>query len=162
MPLADAERNRERVLAAARRLYAGYGLGVSMACIACEAGVGKATLSRRFATREDLINAVFADRMDAYAAVGAGRRERRGLLVVAVAGGRDVLDGYGPGQPGAVDPHRGGVLVAGLLTSEPAAVDDVALEGLVVREQAVFECTPRPRAHPLSTLMSRETIQRCV
>ncbi|MEU1347671.1 helix-turn-helix domain-containing protein [Streptomyces sp. NPDC005795] len=64
----DAERNRDRILAAARRLYAREGLGVSMASVAREAGVGKATLSRRFATREELINAVFADRMDAYAA----------------------------------------------------------------------------------------------
>ncbi|MER7193818.1 TetR/AcrR family transcriptional regulator [Streptomyces flaveolus] len=64
---ADAERNRDRILAAARRLYAREGLGVSMAAVAREAGVGKATLSRRFATREELINAVFADRMDAYA-----------------------------------------------------------------------------------------------
>jgi AcrR family transcriptional regulator len=62
----DAERNRERILAAARRLYATEGLGVSMASVAREADVGKATLSRRFATREDLINAVFADRMDGY------------------------------------------------------------------------------------------------
>ncbi|MFF4835486.1 TetR/AcrR family transcriptional regulator [Streptomyces sp. NPDC001315] len=37
-----------------------------MASVAREAGVGKATLSRRFATRDDLVNAVFADRMDAY------------------------------------------------------------------------------------------------
>ncbi|MFE7794785.1 TetR/AcrR family transcriptional regulator [Streptomyces sp. NPDC057460] len=65
---ADAERNRDRILAAARRLYATDGLGVSMASVAREAGVGKATLSRRFATREELITAVFADRMDAYAA----------------------------------------------------------------------------------------------
>ncbi|GAB3008736.1 TetR/AcrR family transcriptional regulator [Streptomyces pseudoechinosporeus] len=64
---ADAERNRDRILTAARRLYATEGLGVSMASVAREAGVGKATLSRRFATREELINAVFADRMDAYA-----------------------------------------------------------------------------------------------
>lgn len=64
---ADAERNRCRILAAARRLYATEGLGVSMASVAREAGVGKATLSRRFATREELVNAVFADRMDAYA-----------------------------------------------------------------------------------------------
>ncbi|YCK37405.1 TetR/AcrR family transcriptional regulator [Actinomadura sp. ATCC 39365] len=68
---ADAERNRERIVATARRLYASHGLGVSMACIARAAGVGKATLSRRFATREELINAVFADRMDAYAAAVA-------------------------------------------------------------------------------------------
>ncbi|MFE7720782.1 TetR/AcrR family transcriptional regulator [Nocardia rhizosphaerihabitans] len=65
---ADAERNRERVIAAARRLYAREGLGVSMAAVAREAGVGKATLSRRFATREELITTVFADRMDGYAA----------------------------------------------------------------------------------------------
>lgn len=64
---ADAERNRDRILAAARHLFATQGLGVSMAAVAREAGVGKATLSRRFATRDDLINAVFADRMDAYA-----------------------------------------------------------------------------------------------
>ncbi|MEW2050452.1 TetR/AcrR family transcriptional regulator [Streptomyces sp. NPDC005476] len=38
-----------------------------MTSVAREAGVGKATLSRRFATREELINAVFADRMDGYA-----------------------------------------------------------------------------------------------
>jgi AcrR family transcriptional regulator len=63
---ADAERNRCRILAAARRLYATEGLGVSMASVAREAGVGKATLSRRFATQEELVNAVFADRMDAY------------------------------------------------------------------------------------------------
>jgi AcrR family transcriptional regulator len=64
---ADAERNRDRILAAARRLFASEGLGVSMAAVAREAGVGKATLGRRFATRQELINAVFADRMDAYA-----------------------------------------------------------------------------------------------
>lgn len=68
---ADAERNRERILTAARRLFASVGLDVSMACVAREAGVGKATLSRRFPSREDLINAVFADRMDAYAAAVA-------------------------------------------------------------------------------------------
>jgi AcrR family transcriptional regulator len=68
---ADAERNRDRIMAAARRLYATEGLGVSMASVAREAGVGKATLSRRFATRENLINAVFADRMDGYATATA-------------------------------------------------------------------------------------------
>ncbi|PRY36826.1 TetR/AcrR family transcriptional regulator [Umezawaea tangerina] len=64
---ADAERNRERILEAARRLFGTEGLGVSMASVAREACVGKATLSRRFDTREDLIDAVFVDRMDDYA-----------------------------------------------------------------------------------------------
>jgi AcrR family transcriptional regulator len=68
---ADAERNRDRILAAARRLYATQGLDVSMATVAREAGVGRATLSRRFTSREELITAVFADRMDAYAEAAA-------------------------------------------------------------------------------------------
>ncbi|HEY8718897.1 helix-turn-helix domain-containing protein [Pengzhenrongella sp.] len=63
---ADAERNRERILAAARVLYAREGLRVSMAAVARQAGVGKATLSRHFTTPQQLIDAVFADRMDAY------------------------------------------------------------------------------------------------
>ncbi|RVX40801.1 TetR family transcriptional regulator [Nonomuraea polychroma] len=62
----DAERNRERVLAAARTVFARDGLGASMASVAREAGVGIATLFRRFPAKEDLVAAVFADRMDAY------------------------------------------------------------------------------------------------
>ena len=68
---ADAERNRGRIVQAARRRFATDGLDVSMASVAREAGVGKATLSRHFATREDLISAAFADRMDDYLALTA-------------------------------------------------------------------------------------------
>ncbi|SDL37846.1 transcriptional regulator, TetR family [Nocardioides sp. YR527] len=63
---ADAERNRERVLAAARDLFAEQGLDASTNEIARRAGVGVATLFRRFPTRDDLVGAVFADRMSAY------------------------------------------------------------------------------------------------
>ena len=63
---ADAERNRERIVLAARRLYASEGLRISMSAVAREAGVGKATLSRHFSSPQELIDAVFADRMDAY------------------------------------------------------------------------------------------------
>ncbi|MBA2810573.1 TetR/AcrR family transcriptional regulator [Streptomyces sp. KM273126] len=63
----DAERNRERIIAAARKVFARDGLGASMASVAREAGVGIATMFRRFPTKEELVAAVFADRMDAYA-----------------------------------------------------------------------------------------------
>ncbi|MEZ2388519.1 TetR/AcrR family transcriptional regulator [bacterium RCC_150] len=63
---ADAGRNRKRILAAARSLYASEGLNISMAAVAREAGVGKATLFRHFTTPQQLVDAVFADRMDAY------------------------------------------------------------------------------------------------
>jgi AcrR family transcriptional regulator len=63
----DAERNRERITAAARKVFARDGLGASMASVAREAGVGIATMFRRFPTKEELVDAVFFDRMDAYA-----------------------------------------------------------------------------------------------
>ena len=44
-----------------------------MASVAREAGVGIATLLRHFPTKEDLVGAVFADRMDAYADAVADR-----------------------------------------------------------------------------------------
>src|SRR5215203_99134 len=65
---ADAERNRERVLGAAREVFAEQGLDASTNEIARRAGVGVATLFRRFPTRDDLVGAVFADKMSAYAA----------------------------------------------------------------------------------------------
>jgi len=67
----DAERNRERIMAAARVVFARDGLGASMASVAREAGVGIATMFRRFPTKEELVDAVFYDRMDAYADVVA-------------------------------------------------------------------------------------------
>ncbi|MGW4606856.1 TetR/AcrR family transcriptional regulator [Streptomyces sp. NPDC004532] len=63
----DAERNRERIIAAARVLFARDGLNASMASVAREAGVGIATMFRRFPTKAELVDAVFADRMGAYA-----------------------------------------------------------------------------------------------
>ncbi|GAA2524090.1 TetR/AcrR family transcriptional regulator [Streptomyces longisporus] len=63
----DAERNRERITVAARKVFARDGLGASMASVAREAGVGIATMFRRFPTKEELVDAVFLDRMDAYA-----------------------------------------------------------------------------------------------
>ncbi|MEV7649128.1 helix-turn-helix domain-containing protein [Arthrobacter sp. NPDC089319] len=63
---ADAERNRERVLETAREVFAELGLDVSTNEIARRAGVGVATLFRRFPTRDDLVAATFADKMHAY------------------------------------------------------------------------------------------------
>ncbi|MEU0804400.1 helix-turn-helix domain-containing protein [Streptomyces sp. NPDC005970] len=64
---ADAERNRQRVIAAARQVFADEGLGVSMRYIAKRADVGEPTLRRRFPTKADLVAAVFEDKATAYA-----------------------------------------------------------------------------------------------
>ena len=63
---ADAGRNRSLIIEAARRLYATEGLAMSMTAVARDAGVGKATLFRHFATPQQLVDAVFADRMEGY------------------------------------------------------------------------------------------------
>ncbi|MFI6943482.1 TetR/AcrR family transcriptional regulator [Streptomyces sp. NPDC050418] len=62
---ADALRNRQRILEAARAAYAEHGVEVPMATIARRAEVGVATLYRRFPTRDDLIREVFADQLEA-------------------------------------------------------------------------------------------------
>jgi AcrR family transcriptional regulator len=57
----DAERNRALLVAAARDAFAADGIEVSVEEIARRAGVGVATLYRRFPTKEELIDAVLED-----------------------------------------------------------------------------------------------------
>jgi len=54
----DAARNRDRLLAAADRVFADQGLDAGVADIARAAGVGMGTLYRRFPTKEALIDAL--------------------------------------------------------------------------------------------------------
>src|SRR3954453_16129880 len=61
----DARDNRERVLEAARAVFATEGLDGPMREIARRAGVGPATLYRRFPTKELLVTEAFADRLHA-------------------------------------------------------------------------------------------------
>jgi AcrR family transcriptional regulator len=61
----DAERNRQRILAAAGELFTERGLGVTLDDIARHAGVGVGTVYRRFADKELLIDALFEQRIDA-------------------------------------------------------------------------------------------------
>jgi AcrR family transcriptional regulator len=62
---ADAARNRLRILAAASDVFAERGLDASTAEIARRAGVGEATLFRRFPSKQDLVVAILAERIDA-------------------------------------------------------------------------------------------------
>jgi len=60
---ADAARNRALIVAAAAEVFAERGLEASTAEIADRAGVGEATLFRRFPTKDDLIAAIVAAKM---------------------------------------------------------------------------------------------------
>jgi AcrR family transcriptional regulator len=59
----DAERNRRLVLEAAAEAFAERGIDVGMAEIARRAGVGNATVFRRFPTKDALVLAIFEDRI---------------------------------------------------------------------------------------------------
>lgn len=61
----DALDNRERILDAARALFSADGLEVPMREIARRAGVGPATLYRRFPTKQALVAEAFAEQLRA-------------------------------------------------------------------------------------------------
>lgn len=72
---ADAARNRENVLRAARDAFAESGYGVPLDEIATRAGVGPGTVYRHFPTKEALFEAVVTARV---VDLIADARERRG------------------------------------------------------------------------------------
>ncbi|MEU4349838.1 helix-turn-helix domain-containing protein [Streptomyces sp. NPDC023838] len=60
---ADAQRNRDKILSAAVRVFAEEGLDAHLERIAKEAGVGSGTLYRNFPTREVLIEAAYRNEL---------------------------------------------------------------------------------------------------
>jgi AcrR family transcriptional regulator len=65
----DAQRNRDAVVAAARQVFCDHGLEAPLEEIARQAGVGIATLYRRFPSRAELMDAVLADTVQAHVEV---------------------------------------------------------------------------------------------
>src|SRR3954466_7332327 len=65
----DAERNRRRILDAAREVFAEHGLDAGLDHIARHAGLGVGTVYRRFPDKDKLIDALFEERIGAIAAL---------------------------------------------------------------------------------------------
>ncbi len=65
----DAERNLRRILDAAKEVFATRGLAVTMDDVAHHAGVGVGTVYRRFANKDELIEALFVEQIEALAAL---------------------------------------------------------------------------------------------
>src|SRR5258707_7451564 len=61
---ADARRNHEAVIAAAKKLFADQGLDAQMPDVAKAAKVGVGTVYRHFPTKDDLIAALAAERFE--------------------------------------------------------------------------------------------------
>ena len=69
---ADARRNYDNLVVAARKVFADQGGGASMEAIAKQAGVGVGTLYRHFPKRIDIVEAVYRD--DVEVLVGSAER----------------------------------------------------------------------------------------
>lgn len=63
-PRSDSLRNRERLISAARDVFAEGGSGASLEAVARAAGVGIGTLYRHFPTRDALFQAVYRQEID--------------------------------------------------------------------------------------------------
>jgi AcrR family transcriptional regulator len=97
---ADARRNREKVLRAAREAFAASGYGVPLDEIAALAGVGPGTVYRHFPSKEELFEAVAAARV------------------------RDLIDDA-RGRAGDADPGQAFFAFLGRIRQEAAAKRDV-------------------------------------
>jgi AcrR family transcriptional regulator len=94
---ADAERNRRLILDTADRMFAERGFGVTLNEVAREAGIGVATVYRRFPDLQTLIDALFTERFTTFRRLAAaaaqepepGRALRRYLLDAAEWRARD-------------------------------------------------------------------------
>ncbi|HEY1354784.1 MAG TPA: helix-turn-helix domain-containing protein [Solirubrobacterales bacterium] len=62
---ADARRNYEKLIAAAREEFTERGTGATLEDVAARAGVGIGTLYRHFPTRQDLLEAVYLGEVEA-------------------------------------------------------------------------------------------------
>ena len=71
---ADAVRTRKQLLTAAFEMFAERGADVSVAEIAERAGIGKGTVFRHFATKEDLIAAIVVDLIEDLVGAATDRR----------------------------------------------------------------------------------------
>ncbi|GAA1828189.1 TetR/AcrR family transcriptional regulator [Pseudonocardia ailaonensis] len=115
---ADARRNREQIIDAARTLFVRVGADVPMEQIARAAGVGVGTLYRRFPDRDELISAVLLDnyarlvelaraaeedRTDPMAALFTFLRSARGLRVSSMLTALSAIDGRTGELPGVAE-----------------------------------------------------------
>ena len=100
---ADAARNRERVLDAARAVFAERGTDASVPDIAERAGVGVATIYRSFPTKRDLVVAIVLERFRAMkdfaeAALSADRDPWDAFPTVLISSARMQLQDRAFGQ----------------------------------------------------------------
>ncbi len=152
----DAERNRQRILDSARVLFAERGLGVSLDDIARHADVGVGTVYRRFPDKEQLIDALFEDRVGEILALAneslamaepwqalADFIERSMQLQVEDRGLKELLCGTNAGHA-RIERARGQIqpLIESILRRAQragAVREDIGVSDLVLLQHAIAE-----------------------
>ncbi|MCU1593631.1 MAG: TetR/AcrR family transcriptional regulator [Frankiales bacterium] len=148
---ADAVRNAEKVLAAAREVFAERGLGAGIDEVASRAGVGKATVYRCWATKEDLVAAVAGARVEWFTA-----------QVLLATEETDPWAGFEQLMVSAVESCAQNALLYAGLTSIPQSPElealratcRAAMQHLVERCQAAGRIDPRVTGREVMTLLS--------
>ncbi|SNQ47441.1 Transcriptional regulator, TetR family [Frankia canadensis] len=165
---ADARRNRERVLQAAREVFAESGFAAPLDEIAARAGVGAGTVYRHFPTKEALFEAVSAARVADLVADARRRADEHdpataffgflALLGAEVEAKRDTSDAIAvPGPLGEAMQDALALLLtraqqAGAVRQEVTAADLVAiLKGLLT---AAHEDTDPGRSARLLAILT--------
>jgi AcrR family transcriptional regulator len=137
---ADARRNRERVLDAARGCFAQHGLDAQMDDIARAAKVGVGTVYRHFPTKQALAEAIAADHFDRLAASAREALENP-----------DPWDGFSTFMRRSGQEQAGDRALAEVMAAEPEVMCDAAnrrpdlheaLAELVHRAQAAGKLRP--------------------
>jgi AcrR family transcriptional regulator len=158
---ADAARNAERILRAARDVYGELGPEAPMEAVAHRAGVGERTLYRRFPTKSELVRAV----LDQCIA------EDLTPTIEAVRGATDPMEGLAQLIDAAISlgarehnlltaARRAGSLTPDVSTALYEALDDLARRGQqagVVRADLVPADLPRMIAMLHSVLWTMDT-----
>ena len=153
---ADAERNRARIVAAARRVVSRDGADARMDTIAREAGVGVGTVYRRFPTKDELLASVLEELATAtFEGIATAARAPDPWTAFAgslhalaenLAENRGLLDALEPelrrSQPvlelrgrllAALEPVLGTAQNGGVVRADVAVSDVLALASLVTR-----------------------------
>ena len=137
---ADARRNRERVIDAARECFAQAGLDAQMDEIAATAGVGVGTLYRHFPTKQALAEAIATDHFDRLAASALAGLEEP-----------DPWEGFASFLRNSAQAQAGDRALAEVMAAEPEVMCDAAnrradlheaLAELVLRAQKAGSLRP--------------------
>ncbi|WP_367042894.1 helix-turn-helix domain-containing protein [Streptomyces sp. Je 1-332] len=137
-PRADALRNRERIVAAAREMFVEFGPDVPLDEVARRAGVGNATVYRHFSDRSELVHQVVllvTDRVSAHAEEAAVAADADPSVAFDVL--RRFVHASADERIGALCP----ILQAAFDPDHPDLVDarerlEAAIDGLMQRARA--------------------------